>query len=495
MARLASRDRYDDEDYLGNITDGIKTGMGIAQAYHNIESAKASKEFNNAQLADFNRAEASRNSGYDLTEMKNKNELLVTEEQGKTIIGTASSRLLGEAIRAKDPNEGIAMLERNLKDVSGGLIDVKFNPISGPDGSAGGYAVDIMADGSKQTVNVKSLQEFGGMFDSMRKNAGFFTIGERDAVKRLETAQKLWDGLGEQRQAQYGSYEAFMKSPEVLDHIDLMASNNLSGAEARQTTKGWKQGDEKHEWAGESHRTQQQTERLRQNSIGLDMQRTRQGIGFDAENQKYLVDVTRKYDERLKDAQLQNNEAAFYNILSEAIEVRFPELQPTYVSTIATDGIDGLGALGVGAGAQKRQYSDEQLAKKKYIIQIHDTLPQDMPLEQKWEVIDAKLAEKSKPEPEPEPSNDGNKDDGKKNPPSRKPNKDTTTSSSGKPVPQPYGGALGVNPPSANELAADSRRARESGAAFNEGLRTLTEGQHTRDQRLRDEEWRQRIGR
>ncbi len=497
MARLASRDRYDDEDYLGNITDGIKTGIGIAQAYHNIEGAKANKAFSEAQLKDLNRAEASRNAGYDASEAESKKKRALSESEYKTLTGTAASRLVSEAIRAKDPNDGIKMIEQNLKNVSDGNLDAKFKPIVGPDGTSGGYAVDVTTKNGRQTINVGSLQEFGGMLEKERKNAGFFTIGERDAIKRIETAQQLWDGLGEDRQSKYGSYDAFLKNPEVLDHIDLMVSKDLSGAEARRTTKTWGQGDEEHGWKGESHRQQMVTEGMRQGSLGLDMQRTRQGMGFDAENQRYQVEVARKYDERLKNAQLQNDEAAFYSTLSEAIEVRFPELQPTYVSETTTDSVDGLAGLGVNAGTQKKQYSDEQLAKKKYIIQIHDTLPQNMPLEQKWEVIDAKLAEKPKPEPEPESDqgDDGDNNRGKKVVRPHKSSNDATPSSNKKPVPQPLNGALGVMPPTANELAADTARTNKSGEALSSGLRVITEGQHTRDQRRRDEEWRRRNGR
>lgn len=392
MTRLARRDYYEDDDYFGNITEGIKTGMGIAQAYHNIENAKSSREFNQAQLEDFNRGKESRESEYDLKTAKNRNEMVLTEAEYKTILGSATSNAIHQALNAKNPEEGIKYLENNLKDITDGNIDAKFNPVTGPDGAHSGYAVAVTTKQGRQTINVANLQEFAGLLDRERLNAGYLNIGERDFVKRINIAKSAWENLGAERQAQYGSYDAFIKDPDVLDHIDLMASKDLSYTEAARTKKTWGQDDRKFE-------SQMKTEKLRQDSIGLDMQRTRQGMGFDAENQKYLVEVTRKYDEALKNAQLRNDEAAFYRTLSEAIEVRFPELQPTYASIPATDSINGLAGLGVGAGTQKKQYSDEQLAKKKYIIQVHDTLPQDMPLEQKWEVIDAKLAEQKKTPP------------------------------------------------------------------------------------------------
>lgn len=372
MARVASRNYYDDdEDLFGNVTEGIKTGMGIAQTYHNIENAKSSRAFNEAQLKDFNRGEASRNAGYDAAEAKSNAEKYKLEQDMKTAYATAATHTIYNAMKMEDQGQAFAHIQREMPTVTNGQFDVSFGQVQGPDGPSN-VAQFTTKDGGKAEMYFRDMADFTKQFNNLRQQHGLFTFGERDMARRADIAEGLWKTLTPDEQTKYGSFGEFTKDPRVRDHVDLMATKeNSSGAEARQTTKEWDQKDEKHKQDIKIGESQLETEAARQGEIG-------QRVRFANELHPYDVSVVQ--------SQAQGGKLDVYKKADPVIEDLDPSLTPEWVDVSASidasmvDPSDPLYQIDQKSGkVMKAIYRPEQEAKRRDIIIAREKIIERVP--------------------------------------------------------------------------------------------------------------------
>ena len=384
MARVASRNYYDDdEDIFGNVTEGIKTGLGIAQTYHNIENAKSSRAFNEAQLKDFNRGEASRNAGYDAAEAKSNAEKYKLEQDMKTVYATAATHTIYNAMKMEDQGQAFAHIQREMPTVTNGQLNVTFGQVQGPDGPSN-VAQFTTKDGGKAEMYFRDMADFTKQFNNLRQQHGLFTFDERDMAKRADIAESLWNKLTPDEQAKYGSFGEFTKNPRVRDHVDLMATKeNLSGAEARQKTKEWDQKDEKHKQDIKVGESELKTEAARQGEIG-------QRVRFANELHPYNVSFAQ--------SQAQGGKLDVYKKADPVIEDLDPSLTPEWVDVSASidasmvDPSDPLYQIDQKSGkVMKAVYRPEQEAKKRDIIiareQIMGAVPDIDPVQATEEAV------------------------------------------------------------------------------------------------------------
>lgn len=363
MARVASRNYYDDDDDIfGNVTEGIKTGLGIAQTYHNIENAKSSRAFNEAQLKDFNRAEASRNAGYDAAEAKSNAEKYKLEQDMKTVYATAATHTIYNAMKMEDQAQAFAHIQREMPTVTNGQFNVSFGQVQGPDGPSN-VAQFTTKDGGKAEMYFNDMADFTKQFNNLRQQHGLFTFGERDMAKRADIAESLWNTLTPDEQIKYGSFGEFTKDPRVRDHIDLMATkDNFSGAEARQTTKEWDQKDEKHGWGREEHNSQMASQSLYRDNL-------RQEMGFRADDQAYKIKVTRPNEEAAHRALMDGKNAEYLSAIADGVDKFFPHLAPTAKSvggqTVTTESGE---IIDLGGGKTATSYDESQIKERNFII-------------------------------------------------------------------------------------------------------------------------------
>jgi hypothetical protein len=520
MPKVIYANDDDDRNYVKDSLEMAKLGASVVGSIQGIEANKQAAELAKVQSdktkAEFEEWNSPEQKGMRQAQVTADTETAKTTastqfDKRRITIGTGlaqhEEQLFGDKADKTIPFEQRRIAYSDyLNRISGGDLSVQTAPKMLEDGTQVQVAKYVRSNGETLgEFEFTGEQDFRQQAAGLRHSFGYYSQDVIDAYDHSRQITNAFNQLSPQERATVGNdSKRLQENPDLLYKLENMIGGKKTAVEYDEDR------------ADQDMQVTEHKDRMATNATNRAYYNEQRKIA--REERDYKIKNIHPYEEAARVAQAQQNEAKLFEIVGNAAEEYWPELQPTYqtISTPGTESADPtLAALGVGGAQQKKTYTPQQQDALRFIQANINSLPQDMAMHQKFDALRDKYIETRKAAgvkatvfyTEDDGGGDNSKNGGNdagsnpRNPDSNKP-KPTAKPDGVKPprnntpsqAPQPFNGALGVRTPNANDLATDSARAQESRDAVGFGVRAITEGSMGRRQREENEELLRRNG-
>lgn len=503
MPKVIYANDDDDRNYVRDSLEMAKLGASVAGSIQGIEANKQAAELAKVQTdktkAEFEEWNSPEQKGMRQAQVTADTETAKTTastqfDKRRITIGTGlaqhEEQLFGDKADRSIPFEQRRIAYSDyLNRISGGDLSVQTAPKMLEDGRQVQVAKYVRSNGETLgEFEFTGEQDFRQQAAGLRHSFGYYSQDVIDAYDHSRQITNAFNQLSPQERASVGNDpKRLQENPDLLYKLENMIGGKKTAVEYDEDR------------ADQSMQVTEHKDRMATNATNRAYYNEQREIA--REERDYKIRVTRPNEEAAHKALMDGKNAEYLSAIADGVDKFFPHLAPTAKSvggqTVTTESGE---TIDLGGGKTATSYTDGQMKERNFIIRAAADMKAKNPEMQLYQAYEsAKLSydemtqKKHAPQPgEPtgDTQNTPRRSEKKPSPPRTEPTQERSRQ-----APQPFNGALGVQPKNANDLADDTARTNASKDSFRHGVRFITEGSHTRNQRERDEEWRRKHNR